>query len=178
MSGGLMLSALPNLLRRQHMDKELRTFSAADAPWNTKERSVGMFCIDEVSDDRPSIADTQATHTPPRDTRPTVAGHPLPWRIIEGREIVDADNATVAFFGPSHDDLMAGLTDDVNEQGDRIAALEAALVQVVEKFREANDSAWPNNRLARLIESVLILNQLGLAQRLQGNPDKAGQVTA
>ena len=54
----------------------------------------------------------------------------------------------------------------------RIAALESALVEVVQSFTRASRSRSGRQR------AKVILDRVGLAHRLQGNPGEAEQVTA
>lgn len=91
---------------------------------------------------------TQATPTAPRDTRPTVAGHPLPWKVIPGRyawdksdfDIVDASDDLVWSF--DEDELAGfwrGLVEDVNRLG---IMLRASLMV----GDDVDDTPWPAAR--------------------------------
>lgn len=122
---------------------------------------------------------TQATPNPARDTRPTVAGFVLPWDMAVPNDtgfldVIDAEGAQVAIVDGS-DSFVLGLITDVNAQGARIAALESALVELA-AIANAMGRRLGDYREAR--KAKAILDRLGLAHRLQGNPTQAEQVTS
>lgn len=118
---------------------------------------------------------TQATPDTARDTRPTVAGHPLPWKVERGKyedNIYDADGEHVMPVAQMQD------LDPLVEAANRMAALEAALIEVVQlqvkaTYDDEGGVHWqaPGNIMA-------ILDRLGLAHRVWGNQGEAEQVTA
>lgn len=107
---------------------------------------------------------TQATPNPSRDTRPTVAAHPLPWKIVPGRDawdksdfdIVDASDDLVWSF--DEDELAGfwrGLVADVNRLGrmnlarsmvcddvDKMLADIASGKKTRDQVIEENHAAW------------------------------------
>lgn len=129
---------------------------------------------------------TQATPTAPRDTRPTVAGGERsdPMRdvhvlIAHGDPISRMSLAILSSASQVIQDV------EVVEEG-RIAALEAALEDAHRALLQVVSATVPamfNPRIdpkgdPTLSEVHDILTTLGLAHRLQGNPDQAEQVTA
>lgn len=118
----------------------------------------------------------QKTETNP-DTRDQIGGYPLPWKIVDrdrmGGDLVDGDGEVITHFGD--DEFYIDLAAGVNQASARIDAVEAALVQLGQIYFD--DIHY--NALCRREDDVKsILRNLGLADRLPGNPTEAEEAVS
>lgn len=123
-----------------------------------------------------------------QDTRPNIAGYPLPWKITEphhlaGLELVDDDGDMITSFdNDDGDDLYPELARHVNETQARIAALENSLKILVSNFAVATMEIERTGARAALDavnwQAKVILANLGLADRLPCNPTEAEEAVS
>lgn len=118
----------------------------------------------------------QKTETQP-DIRDQIGGYPLPWKVVDrdrmGGDLVDDDGEVITNFGD--DEFYVDLAAGVNRASARIAALTSALVSVVNAYwdRTHGRSLSPADR-----KVFDIINKLGLADRVWGNPTEADEAVS
>lgn len=118
-------------------------------------------------------------------TRPNIAGYPLPLRItsdpIMGEEVVADDGQQIINFADEYD---GGFYRELIAKVNRSDALEAALVQVVglmlpatEALKADHPLLWSEKEFIRGMVKDILRN-LGLADRLPGNPSEAEEAVS